>query len=109
MGDKSRMPHVKALVDAFKVRDDRNDSWVSAKLGKDRRLLSSWWSRGLSEIPSAQVLYALSTAIDTPYRDVLDAALEDFGYLPEAAVRSLTLLEDVGEDVPLANIETRPS
>lgn len=54
-----------------------------------RQGLSSWWGEGLSGIPSAYQLGLLAKATRTPYRDVLDAALHDFAYLPESGLEAL--------------------
>jgi len=85
----SELPRLKAIVDAYTGAHGSNDSWVSDQLGGDRRLLWSWWNRGLSEIPSAHLLNLLAKATRTPYRDVLDAALHDFNYLPESGLDAL--------------------
>lgn len=86
MVNVSHMPRLRALVDAYRDEYGSSESWVAEQVGLDRRGLWAWWNRGLAQMPSAELLRALARATRTPYRTVLDAALEDFGYLPEATV-----------------------
>lgn len=79
----SHMPQLKALVDAFRDEYGSSESWVSEQIGLDRRGLWNWWNNGLSQIPHPYLLHRLAATIRKPYRDVLDAALHDFQYLPE--------------------------
>lgn len=84
----SKLPHIKAIVDAYTEAHGSNDSWVSERMGMSRQALSSWWNDGLSTIPSPYLVLALARATRTPYRDVLDAALADFMYLPESVAET---------------------
>lgn len=87
MAHISHMPHLKAIVDAYRQEHGASEGWVAERMGLDRRGLWAWWNRGLATMPSATVLYTLSAVSRHPYRDVLEAALHDFGYLPEATAR----------------------
>lgn len=102
MANVSHMPRLKAIVDAYRDEHGSPEGWVAEQMGLDRRGLWAWWNRGLAQMPSAELLHALATATRTPYRTVLDAALEDFGYLPEstAAERRPGLV--LGEGEPLS-------
>lgn len=105
MADVSHMPRLKALVDAYRDEHGSPEGWVSEQMGLDRRGLWAWWNRGLSQMPAAHLLHALARTIRVPYRDVLDAALHDFGYLPEtvaAKPRTRLVVSDVpGEQLPI--------
>lgn len=72
-------------MDAYADGHGSNHSWVSTQMNMSRQGLSSWWKDGLSAMPSPYQLVMLAKATRTPYRDVLDAALADFAYLPESA------------------------
>lgn len=54
---------------------------VAAKLGVSPTALGNW--RTLRKLPTAGNLHALANLTGTPYLRVLDAALEDAGYLPK--------------------------
>lgn len=84
MAHMTHMPRMKALVDSFRDEYGSKEPWISEQLGLDRRALWGWWNNGLAQMPSPFLLHALARTIRTPYRDVLDAALHDFRYLPEA-------------------------
>lgn len=85
MADVPHMPRLRAIVDAYTAAHGSSDSWVSEKMGMTRQTLNGWWNNGLSTMPSPHQLYRLAMVTHTPYRDVLDAALQDFSYLPESA------------------------
>lgn len=89
MSETSRMPRLRAIVKAYRDEHGATESWVADRIGLDRGGLWAWWNRGLKQIPSPGVLYRLSVVTRTPYRDVLDAALHDFGYLPESDAMTL--------------------
>jgi transcriptional regulator with XRE-family HTH domain len=55
---------------------------VALKLGISPTALGNW--RQLRSLPEADHLRALANLTGTPYLRVLDAALEDAGYLPKA-------------------------
>lgn len=62
---------------------ERSESWVAEKMGISRSALNGWWTRGRTSPPEPAMLRALSAATNTAYKKVLEAALLDFGYLPE--------------------------
>jgi transcriptional regulator with XRE-family HTH domain len=82
---KRKMPGLKAIVDAHREAHGSSEAWISDKIGLDRRGLWSWWNRGLTQMPSPYLLHNLARTLQVSYRDVLDAALADFDYLPEAS------------------------
>jgi hypothetical protein len=84
MAGMKQMPRLRALVDAFRDEYGSSESWVAEQIGLDRRGLWSWWNTGLTQMPSPFLIHALARTIRQPYRDVLDAALHDFEYLPES-------------------------
>lgn len=85
MASVSHMQRLKAIVDAYTHDHGSSDKWVAERMGMSRQTLSSWWNTGLASMPSPHQLFQLSVATRTSYRDVLDAALADFEYLPEAS------------------------
>src|SRR4051794_25025153 len=58
---------------------------VAAKLGMSPTALGNW--RRLRSLPDADHLHAVANLTGTPYLRVLDAALEDAGYIPKAGGR----------------------
>lgn len=76
------MSELKKLVEKFQRTDERSESWVAKQMGISRSGFNGWWTRGRTSAPSSEQLRRLAQIIKTPYRDVLDAALHDYGYLP---------------------------
>lgn len=60
-----------------------SEASVARRAGIDEKTLNSWWRRGRKSPPTADDLRRLASAIRTPYKEVLDAVLHDYGYLPE--------------------------
>lgn len=87
----TQLPRLKAIVDGYISEHGSSTSWVSEQMGLSRQALSNWWgnTRSLTAIPDPYLLLALARVTRTPYRDVLDAALHDFGYLPESRASEL--------------------
>lgn len=118
MAEKTRMLRVRAIVEDFRQTHERSENWVAKKMGLTDGGLWPWWNRGLDKMPSPELLYLMSVAIQYPYRDLVDAALHDFGYYPEAEARNraahtvdreVTLLEDDDAEALLGHSERRPS
>ncbi len=55
---------------------------LAGKLGMSPTALGNW--RELKALPTPANLHALANLTGTPYLRVLDAALEDAGYIPKA-------------------------
>jgi transcriptional regulator with XRE-family HTH domain len=79
------MPNLRKVVQEYIDSTGSNDSWIATQMGISRQELSAWWTQGRATMPAPYLLHALAVATKTPYRDVLDAALLDFSYLPESA------------------------
>lgn len=82
----ARMSRLKMIVQRFVDENDRTEAWIARQMGVAGQTLNSWSTRGLSKLPEAWMIKALARVTGTPYRDVLDAILEDIGYLPASAV-----------------------
>lgn len=77
------MSELKAIVQRYRRDHGGSETWVATHMGISKSALNGWWTRGRTNPPSAELLRALAVATRTPYIDVLDAALHDYGYLPE--------------------------
>lgn len=70
---------------------DTADGYVSerelaARIGYKSSSVFDGWRAEMKAMPGADVLARLATLARVPYRDVLDAALNDAGYLPKPDV-----------------------
>jgi transcriptional regulator with XRE-family HTH domain len=83
LGKVLLVSELRKIVLAYMAADDRKEAWVAKEMGISRSALNGWWNRGRTSAPSSELLRALARVTRTPYRSVLDAALIDFGYLPE--------------------------
>lgn len=83
-----KMPHIHELVRVAKRKHGISYTWIAQQMGITRQDLSSWWGKGRTNMPAPLLLFKLSVAIQTPYLDVLEAALTDFSYRPESAAAS---------------------
>jgi hypothetical protein len=66
------------------ARDHRHWCALSFRIGVTRQNLGLWRDTGPLALPAHVNLKAVATAIRRPYRQVLDAALRDVGYLTDA-------------------------
>jgi hypothetical protein len=80
-----KLSNLRRIVQDYIDSTGSNDSWVATQMGISRQELNAWWTKGRATIPGPFLLHSLAVTTKTPYRDVLDAALNDFGYLPESA------------------------
>lgn len=80
------MSQVKRLVDDFRAREDRSETWFAKQVGVSSKTLNSWFTRGRKSTMPPHVIKAMARVLGLPYRTVLEAALYDSGYLPETAV-----------------------
>lgn len=77
------MSELKDLIDTYVDRHGSSYRAVSERLSWSHGTISGWFQRGRTYPPSAADLRALAVQIQVPYKQVLNAALLDWGYLPE--------------------------
>lgn len=107
------MSQVKRLVDDFRARNDRPETWFANQLGMSSKTLNSWFTRGRKSPLPPDVVKAMARVLELPYRTVLDAALYDSGYLPESSVPDArdvrgTLTDDAAVDELFGTKVERP-
>lgn len=68
------------IVQSHRDRYGPSVSEVARRMRVGTQTLFNWRDRPLATLPSRRVLIALSEVTNTPYRDVLQAALHDAGY-----------------------------
>lgn len=73
---------VQKHIDDYGVREAE----IARRMGTVPQTLNSWKKRGLTKLPDAALILGLSEVTKRPYREVLDAVLEDIRYLPEEVV-----------------------
>jgi hypothetical protein len=76
--------HFIGLIDEYKSAHGVSDAELARRIGVTRQNLGLWRESGLRALPAQVNLKAVATAIRRPYRQVLDAALRDVGYLTDA-------------------------
>ena len=75
--------HFISLIDEYKSAHGVSDAELARRIGVTRQNLGLWRDAGLRALPTQLNLRAVATAIRRPYRQVLDAALRDVGYLTD--------------------------
>lgn len=97
------MGELGALVEAWRDRRDPrpSDAWIGQKVGARSRSTVGPWLNGTS-MPKPEHLRALASLIGLRYRDVLDAALLDAGYLEEREYRGDTTPTTAAGSAPAA-------
>lgn len=77
------MSEIGRLVQAYRDRQKYPvaDARIAAAIGVSRTSVGNW-IKGTA-MPSPENLRALAAEIETPYPEVLEAAMTDAGYLPE--------------------------
>lgn len=83
------MSQVKRLVDDFRAREDRSETWFANQVGMSSKTLNSWFTRGRKSPMPPRIIKSMARVLGLPYRTVLEAALYDSGYLPETAVEDI--------------------
>lgn len=81
------MSQIRALIQRY--RDGHGqvaEAAIARSAGIEPGTLNSWFRRGRTSIPAAPDLYRLTRAIEATWSEMLDAALHDYGYLPEEGV-----------------------
>jgi transcriptional regulator with XRE-family HTH domain len=81
------MQHVWSIVQRYMDDTGAKEAAVARKMGLSEQALNTWKLGRLKRIPRSSDLVRLADATNARYRDVLDAALLDWGYLPEGAAR----------------------
>lgn len=71
------------LIDEYKTAHGVSDAELARRIGVTRQNLGLWRDTGLRALPTRLNLRSVATAIRRPYRQVLDAALRDVGYLTD--------------------------
>lgn len=69
---------IQGHLDRYGVRDAE----FARRMGSSPQTLNSWKKRGVRQLPSKDLLEAVAEVTGRDYRQVLDAALIDTGYLP---------------------------
>ncbi|MDJ0405836.1 hypothetical protein QNA23_20250 [Rhodococcus erythropolis] len=69
---------IQGHLDRYGVRDAE----FARRMGSSPQTLNSWKKRGVRQLPSKELLEAVAEVTGRDYRQVLDAALIDTGYLP---------------------------
>ena len=77
---------VQAHADRWGVRA----ASIARQIGAKPQTISSWKHRGVRQLPDPVTLSALAQVTGRPYREVIDAALTDAGYLPRRTVATAT-------------------
>lgn len=88
--------HLWGLVQAYIDRQPYPPSvrQIAGRIEVAPTTLTNWGS-SLTKMPSRRTLVAFADLAGLPYERVLDAALRDAGYLPEAAAREAAEGESV--------------
>lgn len=89
---------VQAHIDAY----GPSEAEVARRMGTSPQTLNSWKKRGLRKLPDAHLLLGLARVTQTPYEDVLRAALSDIRYLPKEVV------EHDARSAPMNKVERSP-
>ena len=74
------MSHLWDIVQAHRDRYGPSVSEVARRMGVGAQTLFNWRDRPLASLPNRRTLIALAEVTNTPYNDVLRAALIDAGY-----------------------------
>lgn len=82
------------LIEAYKRVHSASDAGLADRIGITRQTLVQWRNGELRTLPTQVNLRAAATELGRPYRAVLEAALEDTGYLTPADTSAR------GTDVP---------
>lgn len=84
-----------ALIDTHKDTHGISDAELARRIGMTRENLRLWRTGGLRRLPDRDNLAAVAKIIGKPYREVLNAALLDTGYLADADVEPPALYRDL--------------
>lgn len=76
-------PRLVALIDEYKQAHGVPDAELARRIGISRQNLSLWRTQGFRGLPDRASLDGVAGVTGRPYRDVLEAALYDAGYLHE--------------------------
>ena len=71
------------LIDEYKNAHGVSDAELARRVGVSRQNLGLWRETGLRALPAQADLRSVATTIGRPYRQLLDAALRDTGYLTD--------------------------
>lgn len=96
-----RMENVWALIQQHIDDFGPSEAEIARRAGLTPQQLSQWKLGRLKKMPSGAALWHLSTALRRPYRDVLRAALTDWGYEPEEVVRDAATKTPAPADEPV--------
>lgn len=78
------MSKLVALIDAYRdTHGQPSDASIARAVEIAPQTISSWRNRGVRELPARETLLRLAEFMHVPYRDVLEAALVDAGYVAE--------------------------
>jgi hypothetical protein len=71
------------LIDEYKNAHWVSDAELARRAGVSRQNLGLWGETGLRALPAQANLRSVATTIGRPYRQLLDAARRDTGYLTD--------------------------
>lgn len=84
-----------AAIDAHKATHGISDAELARRIGVSRENLRLWRTNGLRRLPDRDNLAAVARVIGKPYREILNAALLDTGYLADVDVEPPALYRDL--------------
>lgn len=78
----SCMPELISIIDAHMDKYGVREAAFARTVNASPQTINAWRHRGIRALPSPALLRSVADITGRPYREILDAALTDAGYLP---------------------------